>query len=101
MANAEEKEKARTEEAAASFGRRKARVISLKNNQMLGRHGIGKIKAGKKIGPGRNNWKNPMQPKEKERKAKEKASGAKMAKVMARITFQMQLQKVPQRKVHQ
>ena len=47
--------------------------------------------------PGKNNLKNPMPPKEKERKerrAKEKGSGAKMEKVMARITFRMQPQKV-------
>ena len=63
---------------------------------MLGKHGIGKIKAGMKIGPGKR-LKNPTPPKEKERKerkAKEKASGAKMEKVMARITFLTQLQKV-------
>ena len=47
-------------------------------------------------GPGKKR-KNPMPPKEKERKkrkVKEKASGARMEKVMARITFPMQLQKV-------
>ena len=63
---------------------------------MLGKHGIGKNKAGMKIGPGKNR-KNPMPPKEKERKArkeKEKGSGARMEKVMARITLPMQLQKV-------
>ena len=49
-----------------------------------------------KIGPGKK-LKNPMPPKEKERKerkVKEKASGARMEKVMARITFPTQLQKV-------
>ena len=64
---------------------------------MLGKHGTGKIKAGMKIGPGKNNQKNPTPPKEKarkERKAKEKVSGAKMEKVMARVTLPTQLQKV-------
>ena len=37
---------------------------------MLGKHGIGKIKAGMKIGPGNNNQKNPTLPKGKERKGK-------------------------------
>ena len=57
---------------------------------------IGKTKAGMKIGPGKR-LKNPMPPEEKERKErkeKEKERGAKMGKVMARITFPMQLQKV-------
>ena len=64
---------------------------------MLGRHGIGKNKAGMKIGPGKKE-KNPMQPKEKERKGRKekvKGSGAKMGRVTAKITFPMQLQKVP------
>ena len=41
---------------------------------MLGKHGIGKIKAGMKIGLGKNKLKNPMLPKDKERKAR-KAKG--------------------------
>ena len=41
---------------------------------MLGKHGIGKIKAGMKIGPGKKQ-KNPMPPKEKERKEKGKGKG--------------------------
>ena len=50
-----------------------------------------------KIGPGKNSLKNPMLPKEKERKgrkAKEKGNGARMEKVMAKITFRKLLQKV-------
>ena len=35
---------------------------------MLGKHGIGMIKAGTMIGPGNNSQMNPMRPKEKERK---------------------------------
>ena len=43
----------------------------LKNNKMLGKHGIGKMLAGTTThGPGKNQQKSPMQPKEKGRKKK-------------------------------
>ena len=96
VASVRAKEKEKDEAAVGSSRRRKAAATRLKISLLLGKHGIGKIKARMKIGPGKKQ-KNPMPPKEKERKgrkAKEKASGARMVKVMARITFPMQLQKV-------
>ena len=70
-ASAKIKEKEKDEVTAASSRRRKAANISLKSNLMFGKPRIGKIKAGMKIGPGKNNkLKNPILPKEKERKEK-------------------------------
>ena len=95
--SAKVREKERAVEADVSSRSAKEEAMLPKSNKMPGKRGIGR-RAGTMTGLGKSLQKSPMLVRAKARKArkeKEQESGARMEKVMARITLRIPPRRIP------